>query len=78
MNDKKPNNQKKPSLPRNPFFMFLLLSIVFTVLLNSLLSYLLSPQEKEIYYSEFIQMVENDEVEEVQLSAEKIVIYKKE
>ncbi|HIU48034.1 MAG TPA: ATP-dependent zinc metalloprotease FtsH [Candidatus Avimonoglobus intestinipullorum] len=78
MNDKKPNNQKKPSLPRNPFFMFLLLSIVFTVLLNSLLSYLLSPQEKEIYYSEFIQMVKNDEVEEVQLSAEKIVIYKKE
>ena len=78
MNDKKPNNQKKPSLPRNPFFMFLLLSIVFTVLVNSLLSYLLSPQEKEIYYSEFIQMVENDEVEEVQLSAEKIVIYKKE
>lgn len=78
MNDKKSNNQKKPSLPRNPFFMFLLLSIVFTVLLNSLLSYLLSPQEKEIYYSEFIQMVENDDVEEVQLSAEKIVIYKKE
>ncbi len=75
MNEKKP---KKPNFPKNPFLIFLVLSVVSTIVLNSLLSLALSPQQKEIYYSEFMDMLEKDQVEEVQITGEKIVIIKKE
>ena len=72
------NKKKQPSNPmRNPFFSFLLLSIIATIALNAVLSRLGASQEKEIYYSEFVQMLEKDEVEEVTLSSDKIVIYPK-
>lgn len=74
MNEKKP---QKTNFHKNPFLIFLILSIVSTVVLNTLLNSLLAPQQKEIYYSEFMEMLEKDEVEEVQFSTEKIIIYKK-
>lgn len=75
MNEKKP---QKPNLPKNPFIIFLVLSVVSTIVLNSLLSLVLSPQKKEIYYSEFMEMLDKGEVEEVQITGEKLVIIKKE
>lgn len=74
MNDKKP--QKKP-MGKNPFLIFLILSIVSTVFLNMIMSFLTSPQTKEILYSDFLQMVEKGEVDEVVFASDKIKIYKK-
>ena len=72
------NKKKQPSNPmRNPFFSFLLLSIIATIALNAVLSRLGASQEKEIYYSDFVQMLDRDEIEEVTLSSDKIVIYPK-
>ncbi len=71
------NNKKKPGFRRNPFLSFLLFSIIATVLLNSLLSSLGSNPKKEIYYSEFLKMVQQDTVREVHIYSDKIDIYVK-
>jgi len=73
------NNKKKPPNPmRNPFLSFLILSLVATVGLNLLLSTLSSSPEKEIYYSEFIQMLEQEQIEEITFTSERIIIQPKE
>ena len=70
MNNK--NNRKSPIIS------FIIFSVVATILLNYLMSGLTAAPEKEIYYSEFINMVKNDKVEEVRISSDKIKIYLKE
>ena len=72
------NNKKTPQNPlKNPFLGFLMLSLIATIVLNVVLSSFTPSLETEIYYNEFIQMVEEDKVEEVQLTSEKIIIYPK-
>ena len=73
MNDKKP---QKKQMRKNPFLVFLILSVVSTIFLNMILSFATSPQTKEILYSDFLQMVEKDEVDEVVFAADKIKIYR--
>ena len=70
MNNK--NNRKSPIIS------FIIFSVVATILLNYLMSGLTAAPEKEIYYSEFINMIKNDKVEEVRISSDKIKIYLKE
>ncbi len=72
------NDKKTPQNPlKNPFLVFLMLSLVATIVLNLLLSSFTPSLEKEIYYSDFISMLEKDEIEKVELSSDKIIIYPK-
>jgi len=73
------NNQKKPeNFNKKPMIFFVVLSIVMTVGLNYFLTFLTRPQSKEIYYDEFISLVEEGKVEAVEISSDRIVIYEKE
>lgn len=76
MNDKDKNN--KPNMQgKNPFIVFLIISVIATVVLNMVMTSLTSPKTKEISYSEFTQMVRAGQVEEVVIAADKIQISKK-
>ncbi len=70
------NKNNRPK--KNSFISFLIFSVVTTILLNLLLSGLTAVPEKEIRYDQFMEMVKNGEVEEVEISSEKIQIKKKE
>ena len=77
MNDKDKN--KKPNMQqKNPFIVFLIISVVATIVLNMVMTSLSSPKTKEISYSEFNQMVRDGQVQEVVIAADKIQILKKE
>ncbi len=71
-NNKQPNNQNK-----SPMIFFIVVSLVLTVGLNYILGLLTAPPKKEIPYNEFLQMVENGQVESVEIQDQKIVIYEK-
>lgn len=74
------NNNKQPpkqSPTRNPFIIFLVMSLLATILLNVLISFLTTPQKQEISYSDFMIMLENDEVAQVEITADQINIKKK-
>ena len=73
------NNDKKPSsFFRSPLWIFLLLSIVSTVILNSLMSMLTAPQREEITYSQFRTLVTEGKVEKVVFTGNYIEIHQKE
>lgn len=71
------HNNKTPNPLKSPFISFLLLSLLATVVLNVLVSSLAPSLEKEVYYSEFISMIEEDKIEEVKLNSDKIIIIPK-
>lgn len=71
------NNKKDRSPLRNPLLIFLLISVVATVLLNAIMISLQSPKKKEIAYSEFITMLDEGKVDEVVINREQITIYEK-
>lgn len=78
-NDKNKNNQNnKNNIFRNPFLVFIIISLLATVVLNYLLSAALAPEEKEIYYSDFIKMIKNGEIDSVEIAGDKITIMTKE
>ncbi len=74
------NNNKKANKNffKSPFFVFIIISLVATFILNFLLSFATAPLEKEIYYSDFINMIKNDEISSVTISGDKITIKTKE
>jgi len=72
------NKKKKPGFFMNPFVTFLVISLLMTVGLNFLMNSVTAPEEKEIYYSEFVDMIENDEIESVTITNEKFTIITKE
>ncbi len=73
------DEKKKPELgnKKNPLIFFLILSVVATILLNLAMAAMLSPKTEEILYSDFIQLIEEDKVDEVVFAPDKITIYKK-
>ncbi len=75
MNDKK--DKKPENFFKNPVVIFLLLSIVATIILNSLVSMLTTPQRSEIAYSDFDDMLEEDKLEKVIFTGNQIEIYPK-
>ncbi len=77
MNEKDKKN-KNSRQGKNPFIPFLIISIVATVLLNMLMTTIMSPKTEEITYSKFLEMVKSGEVKEVVIAADKIQIAKKE
>ncbi len=77
MSENKSNNKSSNNMNKSPIIYFIILSLVATVGLNFLLGFLTSPQNKEIYYNEFIQMIKEDKVESVEIQTERIIIYPK-
>lgn len=67
------DSNNKPSPFKNPFIMFLILSIAATVGLNLLISFLTTPKQVEVPYSRFIQMVKDGDVKEAVINSDKIV-----
>lgn len=78
MDNKKNNKNSKHSFLKNPFFIFLIISILATLVLNYLMSAITAPKEQEIYYSEFMDMLRNGEIHSVTISADKLHIITKE
>ncbi len=73
-NDKGP---KRQPFFKNPFFIILIASVLFSLLLNIAMTSLTAPKQQEIRYDEFMTMLENGEVKTVVLSSDKITVYKK-
>ena len=72
------NNDKKNRSPlRNPLLIFLVISVIATVLLNVLMLSIQSPKKQEISYSDFMNMLNEDKVDEVILNKEQLTIYEK-
>ena len=55
--------------------MFIIISVIATVLLNTVLGFLMSPSKEQITYDEFLAMVEDNKVEEVSIENSQFVIY---
>lgn len=71
------NNNKDSSPLKNPLVIFLIISVVATILLNAAMISLQGSQKKEISYNEFITMLEEKKVDEVIISRNEINIYSK-
>lgn len=71
------NNNKDSSPLKNPLIIFLIISIVATILLNAAMISLQGSQKKEISYNEFITMLTEKKVDEVIISNNEINIYAK-
>ena len=72
------NSGKKTPQNNNSIIVFLIISIVATIILNFAVTALMAPKTEEIRYSDFLNMVENHEVDEVIFLSGKIQIVKKE
>jgi len=71
------DNKKKNRSPlKNPLLIFLVISVIATVILNMVMLSLQTPKQ-EISYSEFLTMLDANKVDEVILQSEQIVIYEK-
>ena len=71
------NNNKDSSPLKNPLVIFLIISVVATILLNAAMISLQGSQKKEISYNEFITMLEDGKVDEVIISRNEINVYAK-
>lgn len=70
-------NRKQRSPFKNPLFIFLAISIIATIILNMAMVSLQSPKKKEISYNEFLNMLNEDKIDEVILQQQQITIYEK-
>lgn len=75
------NNDKNKKTPerrppyKNPLIVFLIISVVATMVLNLTIASFTSPGREEITYDEFLTMVDEDKVDEVQIQTDRIIIY---
>ncbi len=73
------NKDKKPmGFFKNPLWIFLILSILSTVVLNSCLSMLTAPRRKKVSYSKFLEIVASDKAESVVFTGNYIEVHEKE
>lgn len=70
-------NKKTRSPLKNPLWIFLIISVVATVVLNMLMMSIQSPKSQEISYNEFLKKLDSGLVDEVVLSSDQLVIYEK-
>lgn len=74
MSDKK--KQQRPPI-KNPIVMLLIISAAATICLNLAFSSLFSEPYKEITYDEFIEMIDRDKVDTVEIASDRYIIYGK-
>lgn len=60
---------------KSPLIIFIIISVVATLLLNVFISSAMSPSRTKIKYNEFLSMLENGEVSEVIIENDRITIY---
>jgi cell division protease FtsH len=71
----KKNTDRTPF--KNPIVIFLIVSVAATILLNILISTFSSDPSQEITYTEFLTMINNDEVDTVVIRSDQYIIYGK-
>ena len=71
------NSKKNRSPFKNPLFIFLAISVIATIILNTVMVSLQSPTKKEISYDEFLKMLNENKIEEVILQKNQLTIYEK-
>ncbi|MBS7299249.1 MAG: ATP-dependent zinc metalloprotease FtsH [Eubacteriales bacterium] len=72
------NDNKKPgNFLKSPLVIFLILSIISTIVLNSFLSMMTTRQREEVSYSEFLSLIKEGKVEKVLFTGNYIEIYEK-
>ncbi len=76
MSNNKKNNKKAPMF-KSPMFVFLAVSIIATIVLNSLMGLMFAPETEEITYDKFLELIEKDKVEEVVIEHDKFTVYGK-
>lgn len=74
MTDKKKPNR---SPMKNPIVMILIISVAATICINLALSSLFSKTSEEITYDEFMEMIESDKVDTVEIASDRYIIYGK-
>ena len=73
------NNDRRPEGRQGRTILVILLAaLVLTVVLNSIFSSVANAYQTEIDYSDFIEMLENDELDSVQFQSDRIMILTKE
>lgn len=71
-------NKKKKGAPfKSPLIIFLIISVIATVVLNMAISAVSTPAKTQITYNEFLEMVKNNKVDEVILRSDQLYIYGK-
>ncbi len=73
--NKKANNNKTPNKDDKNILKYLLIAISVTFIVNMLLQSLTTMNTSVIDYSEFVNMIENDEVKRVEFTTDKYIIY---
>ncbi|MEE0945091.1 MAG: ATP-dependent zinc metalloprotease FtsH [Clostridia bacterium] len=71
------DNKKPGNFFKSPLVIFLILSIISTIILNSFLSMMTTRQREEVSYSEFLTLVRDGKVEKVIFTGNYIEIYEK-
>ena len=77
MDNKNKRDRKTPPM-KNPMVVFLVLSIVATIVLNTLMGFLLEPKKEEITYDKFMELIDKGKVDEVIIESDKFTIIGKE
>lgn len=74
------NNENKNKMPKgkSPIVLFLIISLVATVIINFAMTAIMTPSKTEITYDKFMEMVEEDKVSEVVIEKDRFIIYGKE
>ncbi|HOO27682.1 MAG TPA: ATP-dependent metallopeptidase FtsH/Yme1/Tma family protein, partial [Lachnospiraceae bacterium] len=73
-----PNNKRNNPQNKQTLFILLIASLVMMLLLSYMRSFLSSASTQKITYDEFIEKVENGEVESVKIGSDEITITPKE
>ncbi|MCC8160884.1 MAG: ATP-dependent zinc metalloprotease FtsH [Oscillospiraceae bacterium] len=71
------NDKKNRSPLKNPLLIFLVISVVATVILNMVMLSMQTTKTQEISYSDFLQMLNEDKIDEVILEGDRLTIYEK-
>ena len=70
--NKKPDNDNRSPLQK--YLPSIILALTLTLLINTIYSSIVSAKTKEISYTEFLAMAEDDEVHEIQFTTDRILI----
>ena len=72
------NENKKNKIFKNPMIIFLIISMIATIILNFAVSAVMAPSKTEITYDKFMKMIDEDKVSEVVIEKDRFLIYGKE
>ena len=72
------NENKNNKIFKNPMIIFLIISMIATIILNFAVSAVMAPSKTEITYDKFMKMIDEDKVSEVLIEKDRFLIYGKE